>query len=194
MRKALATTVIGAMAAIGITAGAVVLAPTSVDAQEETVVEDATGPLEEVLGQLVEEGVINQEQADIVGERIRENAQFRPHRQHRLGHLGTVADLLDVELSELGESLRDGQSIADLAGDQTSAVIDALVSEATDHINDAVDSGRLTQEEADEKLADLSQRITDMVNGERPEGFADRRGPGPRGGGFLGSPETGNNA
>jgi polyhydroxyalkanoate synthesis regulator phasin len=194
MRKALAIAVVGAMAAIGITAGAVLLAPTSVEAQEETAVENAAGPLEEVLGQLVEEGVINQEQADIVGERIRENAQFRPHRQHRLGHLETVAELLDVDLSELGESLRDGRSIADLAGDQTSAVVDALVSEATDHINNAVNSGRLSQEEADEKLATLGQRITDMVNGERPEGVADRRGPGPRGGGFFGSPKTGDNA
>ena len=54
MRKALAIAVIGAMAAIGITAGAVVLAPTSVEAQEETAVENATGPLEEVLLQVLQ--------------------------------------------------------------------------------------------------------------------------------------------
>ena len=194
MRKALAATVIGAMAAIGITAGAVFLAPTSVDAQEETATESTTGPLDEVLSELVEEGVITQDQADIVGERIRANAPLRPHRQHRVGHLETVAELLDLEVSELVEGLRDGQSIADLAGDQTSAVIDALVSEATDHINAAVENDRLSQEEADEKLADLDERITDMVNGERPEGGNDRRGPGPRGGGFFGSPPAGDEA
>ena len=165
MRKALAATVIGAMAAIGITAGAVFLAPTSVDAQEETATESTTGPLDEVLSELVEEGVITQDQADIVGERIRANAPLRSHRQHRVGHLETVAELLDLEVSELVEGLRDGQSIADLAGDQTSAIIDALVSEATDHINAAVENDRLSQEEADEKLADLDERITDMVNG-----------------------------
>ena len=194
MRKALATTVIGAMAAVGITAGAVVLAPTSADAQEETVVEETAGPLEEVLGELVEEGVITQDQADIVGERIRENAPFRQHRHHRIGHLETVADLLDMEVGELAENLRGGQSIADLAGDQTDEVIDALVAEATDHINTAVENGRFSQDEADEKLADLTERITDMVNGELPDGVEGRRGPGPRGGGFLGSPPSGDDA
>ena len=43
-------------------------------------------------------------------------------------------------------------------------VIDALVAARTNHINDEVASGELTQEEADAKLAELSQRVTDMVN------------------------------
>jgi polyhydroxyalkanoate synthesis regulator phasin len=188
MRKTLATLVIGAVAAVGITAGAAALAPTAATAQEDGVVEETAGPLEDILGELVAEGIVSQDQADIVGERIRAAAPFHRMGHHRSAHLEVVAELLDMEAADVAEALRDGQSIADLAGDDTQSVIDALVTEATERLTTAVDDGRLTQEEADEKLGEITQRITNMVNGERPEGFDGRRGPGPRGGGFFGPP------
>ena len=169
MRKTLATLVIGAVAAVGITAGAAALAPTAATAQEDGVVEETAGPLEDILGELVAEGIVSQDQADIVGERIRAAAPFHRMGHHRSAHLEVVAELLDMEAADVAEALRDGQSIADLAGDDTQSVIDALVTEATDRLTTAVDDGRLTQEEADEKLGEVTQRITNMVNGERPE-------------------------
>ena len=48
-------------------------------------------------------------------------------------------------------------------------VIDALVAEKTERIADAVESGRLTQDEADEKLAEIEDRVTDKINGIRGE-------------------------
>ena len=83
MRKALATLVIGAVAAVGITVGAATLTPTAATAQEEVVVEEGAGPLEEILGELVTEGVISQDQSDAVYERISEAGPFdrAGHRQ-----------------------------------------------------------------------------------------------------------------
>lgn len=188
MRKALATLTIGLVAAVGVTAGAAVLTPTAATAQEAGVAEETVGPLEQVLGELVAEGVISQDQADTVAERIREAAPFHRNNHHRGAHLETVAELLGMETADLAEALRDGRSIAELAGEDTQSVIDALVAEASDRLATAVDNERITQDEADEKLADVTQRITDMVNGERPEAPEGRRGFGPRGGGFFGPP------
>lgn len=189
MRKTLATLVVGAVAAIGISAGAAVLAPTKAVAQEDATVEQTTSTLEGVLGELVEEGVITQEQANVVADRIREQGPLNGfgHRRGGGGHLETVADLLEMDLADLVEALRDGQSIADLAGiEETATVIDALVAEATGRLNTAVADESITQDEADEKLAEVTQRITDMVNGELPEGSEGPRGMGPRGGGHFG--------
>lgn len=64
-------------------------------------------------------------------------------------------------------------------------LIDALVAEARTRLDEAVDAGRLDESEAAEKLADLEQRITDMVNGDLPlrgPGFGPGRHGGMRGG------------
>jgi hypothetical protein len=81
--------------------------------------------------------------------------------------------VLGITVDELRTELQSGKSIADVAGDQTQAVIDALVAEATTRIEQGVTDGRLTREEADEKLAELSDRITEMVNNVRPAPPAD---------------------
>jgi hypothetical protein len=43
-------------------------------------------------------------------------------------------------------------------------VIDALVAEAEAHLDEKVAEGGLTQEEADERLAEITEQITDRVN------------------------------
>lgn len=90
---------------------------------------------------------------------------------HRRGgrSLGTVAEVLGLEVDELRTQLSDGATIADVAGDDLDAVIDALVAEKTERIAEAVEDGRLTQEEADEKLAEVENRVNDKVNGIRGE-------------------------
>ena len=47
-------------------------------------------------------------------------------------------------------------------------VIDTLVNAAKEHLDEAVTNGRLTQEEADAKLVEITERITEMVNTARP--------------------------
>ena len=84
---------------------------------------------------------------------------------------------------ELHTALDGGQTLAQVASDKgvnVQIVVDALVASATNHINEEVTSGEITQAEADQKLADLSQRVTDRVNNPRPEG-GPRGGHGPKG-------------
>ncbi|MEL7158944.1 MAG: hypothetical protein AAFN30_20450, partial [Actinomycetota bacterium] len=53
-----------------------------------------------------------------------------------------------------------------------------LIASATEHINEAVANERLTQDEADAKIAELDERIDQMLNTtpeERQEQRAERR-------------------
>ena len=61
----------------------------------------------------------------------------------------------------------DGATLAQVAEDQGVAVdtvVQALVTAEQERIAQAVTDGRITQEQADERLADLEQRVTDRVN------------------------------
>jgi uncharacterized membrane protein YjjP (DUF1212 family) len=60
----------------------------------------------------------------------------------------------------------DGATLATVAEDRgvdVDAVVQARVTAELDRITQAVTDGRITQEEADERLADLQQRVTDRV-------------------------------
>jgi hypothetical protein len=47
-------------------------------------------------------------------------------------------------------------------------VVDTLVNAAKEHHDAGVANGRLTQQEPDAKLAQLTERITEMVDTARP--------------------------
>lgn len=89
------------------------------------------------------------------------------------GGFDAAAEAIGVEPSALRDALADGQTIAEVAeanGVAVDDVIAAMVADAQEHLAEAVTDGRLTQEEADERSADLEERITDVVNGELPIG------------------------
>ncbi len=94
------------------------------------------------------------------------------HRGGRPGFDGEVlAGLLGIDVDTLRTELRSGKTVAEIATEQgveVQTVIDALVAEARSHLELSVDNGRLTQEEADAKLAELTERITERVNEGRP--------------------------
>ena len=138
--------------------------------------------LREQLQELVDNGTLTSEQADAVTTFLVEN---RPDHGfpggfpggHGRGHgvfgieRGEIAELLGLEPDELGDLLRDGQSLAEVAtaqGVDVQTVIDALVNDVKEHLDEAVANERLTQEEADAKLAEITERITEMVNTARP--------------------------
>lgn len=108
--------------------------------------------------------------------------------------LETVMTVLDLTEAELRAAREAGTTLAELAeqqGVEVSTLIKALVAEAEEHIAERVADGHLTEEEADERLAEIEQRITDRVNGvapakgDRPEpgeaGESGDRGPGGHG-------------
>jgi polyhydroxyalkanoate synthesis regulator phasin len=133
--------------------------------------------LSEVLQPLVDDGTLTQEQADaVVAKLTAEMPKGRPggHGGHgRPGGMGrgerleNVAEVIGIDADALRTGLRDGQTIAQIAeanGSSGQAVIDSLVASATERMSEAVANGKLTQEEADAKLAELTGRITEFVN------------------------------
>jgi hypothetical protein len=158
-------------------------------ADDEVVRPEPGVRLREQLQELVDNGTLTSEQADAVATFLVEN---RP--EHGVpggfpggpggfpggrgpGHggfgieRGEIADLLGLEPEELGDLLRGGQSLADVAtaqGVDVQTVIDTLVNDVKEHLDAAVTNERLTQEEADAKLVEITERITEMVNTARP--------------------------
>ena len=108
-------------------------------------------------------------------------AERQANRQERLA---TLASSLGTSADELKAALKDGQSIADIAaanGADLQAIIDSMVEQANARIDEAVANGRIDEAKAAEMKANVEERITARVNGERPE-----RGDGERPGRFRG--------
>ena len=93
--------------------------------------------------------------------------------------LDAAAEALGISVDDLYAALRDGKSIADVAqerGVDVQTVIDAMVADATQHIDQAVADGRLDAGDADTIKAGLPDRMSELANAQ---GL-----PGPGPGGF----------
>jgi len=95
--------------------------------------------------------------------------------------LGALADGLGLSLDELKTAVAGGQTLAEAAAEQgvsESDLVAALVGEASSRIDEAVAAGRLDTDRAAEITESLEERITGMVNAERPDGseYSGRRG------------------
>lgn len=142
---------------------------------------DPSGRLNETLKPLVDAGTITQAQADAVVAALMEAG---PKGAKGGRGLDVAAQALGMTTDELHTALKGGQTLAQVASDKgvnVQVVIDALVASATNHINEEVTSGEITQAQADEKLANVTDRVTERVNNPRPEGGR-RGGNGPKGG------------
>lgn len=97
------------------------------------------------------------------------------------GGLDGAADYLGITEEALRTELASGKSLADVAKAKDKSVdglVTALVAAATKKIDAAVTDGRLTKEQATTMKADLKDRVTDLVNGTRPEGLGRGFSPG----------------
>ncbi|WP_394939185.1 hypothetical protein [uncultured Ilumatobacter sp.] len=134
--------------------------------------------LRDALQPLVVDGTLTASQADSVATHLVENRPERGDRGDRGNHgrrgpgkfarSEVLTELLGVGADELREELRAGSTLAEIAaanGVETSAVIAALVTQAEERINTAVEAERITAEEVAEKLAKIETRITDKING-----------------------------
>jgi polyhydroxyalkanoate synthesis regulator phasin len=150
--------------------GVAVAVPVLADTDGETSVVDR---IKSALSGLVDDGSLTQEQADEVATTLSDAGLGRggQHGGDRIG-LETAADALGLTEAELRTALEpDGTSLADVAqaqGVDVDTLVDALVQAQQDRIAQAVEDGRLTQAEADQRLADLEARITERVNSEDP--------------------------
>lgn len=190
MRKAITgLAIVALVAGVALVAVSLSEAPSALAQETEEKVFDQ--PLLEILDGLVEEDVISEDQRDRIVEAFEERMVRFGQRFRSTPHLETIADVLGVDVDQLAEQLRDGSTIADIAGDQTQDVIDALVSEHTARIDEAVADGKLNEDEADKVRAALEEQVEAMVNGEVSVGskrFGMDRFHGPRGFDFFGGP------
>jgi hypothetical protein len=91
--------------------------------------------------------------------------------------LDAMAEAIGIDVEDLRAALEDGQTPAEVAEDNgvsRADLVDAVVADITDHVNQEVEDGELTQDEADERLADVEEHANAIVDGEHPEGH----GPG----------------
>lgn len=195
MRRLTTIAAAGALGIAGVTGLAVTtgaLAPASAATEQSTPDErswlaDRVERIKDALAGLVGDGTISQEQADAVAETLAEEAPFGMHgpgHHGRMLALDAAADALGMSDAELRDALRDGQTLAEVAearGVEVQTLVDALVAEATDRLEAAVADGRISQERADEVLADLPDRIAERVEQGMPMG-GDGFGRGPHGG------------
>jgi polyhydroxyalkanoate synthesis regulator phasin len=140
----------------------------------------------EHLEQAVAEGQMTQEEAD---ERLAEMEQRieasleqpgahlgkgpadRMGRAQRAGwqargQVDVLAEVLGLSDEDLVAAMRDGKSVADVAAEQGVAledVVEALLAGPREHLEEAVAEGRITQEEADERLAEMEQHINERL-------------------------------
>jgi hypothetical protein len=90
--------------------------------------------------------------------------------------LTNVATVLKLTEAELKTQLDSGKSLAQVAKAQSvnvSAVINVIVADVQAHIAEEVASGEMTQAQADAKLAEVTAKVTKMVNSVRPAGVGE---------------------
>jgi hypothetical protein len=133
----------------------------------------------------LEEGRLTEEEADALKERIESGDVppfFGPFLAPRFEHfpdrpffpgpgffeakLSTAAEYLGLTEDELEDRLDDGTTLAEIAeaeGKSVDGLKQALVDAARERIEQAVDDGDLTREEADRLLEGLEERIDHLV-------------------------------
>ena len=82
--------------------------------------------------------------------------------------LVVVADVLDMERTDLIAELQDGpKSVAQVAAAHNVAldtIVDAVVAPRADHLADLVTAGTITQAQADQMLATMRAQVQSMFN------------------------------
>ena len=150
--------------------------------------------IKDALAGLVSDGSITQAQADEVAGALDSSDALRGHGGR--GGFGRGLDL-DAAATALGmsaEDLRtalqaDGATLASVAeeeGVEEQVLVDALVAAGEERLEQAVTDGRLTRAEADERIADLPDRVAGLVDqevgaGRGPSGRGPRDGDAPAG-------------
>ena len=149
---------------------------------------DLTTWITNVLNNLVKAGVINQAQADAITKALQEAKPTFDHGPGGRwgGRFGFGADLeaaakaLGTTIDELRTELQT-KTLAQIAADHKidiQKVIDAMAAAAKTKLDAAVAAGRLSQSDADARLKELTDRLTNLVNQKFPQ-LGDRHGGWP---------------
>lgn len=89
------------------------------------------------------------------------------HRGKGSAKVAALAELVGTDAEGLKTALKEGNTLAEIAeqnGVEVQAVIDALVEQANQRIDAAVEAGKMTTEEGETKKSEAAARIADGVN------------------------------
>ncbi len=142
-----------------------------------TSADPAADALTTALAALVSNGTLTQAQADKVTTALKAAApgrggDGREGKGDAGADLSAAATALGLSEADLRTALRSGKTLAQVAQAHNVTVdslVQALVDAQTARIARDVAAGKLTQAQADKRLAGLSARITERVSGTRPE-------------------------
>jgi polyhydroxyalkanoate synthesis regulator phasin len=131
------------------------------------------------LSGLVSKGTITQSQADAINKALVDArvAGKVVMDKNRAAKLAVITSTLGITEEALKTRMKAGDSLATIAGANKDALIAALVAFKNKEITDAQTAGKITADQATKMKANLTTRVTEMVNNPRPP-----RGPhGPKG-------------
>jgi len=148
---------------------------------------------DEILAEATEKitTMVNSTQEEIRAAREAQRAERQAEREARQAERQqTVEDVVGIPFDDIQAALQEGEiTLAEIAageGVSLDELVDGLTAPIAADLAEKVADGTLTQDEADAKLAEMTERITERVQtvpgeGDGPRGRAGKRGPG-RGG------------
>ena len=170
-------------AAAGLTLGEIIDRYGDISAEEAKA--NALAALDAKLAELVASGQITQPRADqfeaqapalldrLLASVPGEHRGDGPRHGRALAvvrhSLETISEVTGIDVATLRERLAAGETVANVAGEQTQAVIDALVADANTVIDNAMNGGNLPPEKADAAKEKAAAAIERFVNEGRPE-------------------------
>ena len=101
------------------------------------------------------------------------------HEANHQAREALVVSIIGIDAATIKSRLKAGETLGAIAGAKKSALITALVSEATKNIDAAVAAGTMSAEKAATRKAGLSEHVTARVDAVRGQGHG-KGGPGDR--------------
>jgi polyhydroxyalkanoate synthesis regulator phasin len=160
MKKKLVAVIATTAIALTVSAGAVASADTGKG-------KDRLGSL---LSGLVAKGTITQSQADAIVKAQTDAmaAGKAAMDKNRAAEIAIVTSTLGITEDALKTRIKAGESLATIAGAKKDALIAALVAFKNKEITDAQTTGKITADQATKMKANITARVTQMVNNLRP--------------------------
>jgi len=101
------------------------------------------------------------------------------HEANHQAREALVVSILGIDAATIKSRLEAGETLGAIAGAKKSALITALVAEATKNIDAAVTAGKMTAAQATTLKAGLTEHVTAKVDSVRGQGHG-KGGPGDR--------------
>lgn len=134
--------------------------------------------LSTLLSDLVKKGTITQSQADAITKALSDKAAAMDADRDadRAAKEAVITSTLGIDATTLRTRLQAGESLATIAGAKKDALITAIVAFETKEIDAKVTAGKITAAQATTLKANLTARVTDMVNSVKGPGMGKRGG------------------